>query len=185
MVSPAKNPRFLTRTPAVSGGGGDDHSVDPALGDADSERRRGGDRRDPNRVTPYRGVERRQGPRRSGELPQPVWQRPLALVAVIALGVAAGLALGGIERAKPTDPGPIAERRVDPELLAGVERLRDEAEALTPAGVALDERAHEQWLPRVAEIELALADPDTPPAIRAELDATLAALAHAGVLDSP
>jgi hypothetical protein len=76
----------------------------------------------------------------------------------------------------------VVERQVDPQQLAGVQALRDEAEALTPAGVGLDEQAHELWMPRVAKIELALADPDTPPAIRTELDATLAALERVGVL---
>lgn len=99
----------------------------------------------------------------------------------VALGIAAGLALGSVRR---TDPPAdvVAEIRVDPEQLAGVETMRDEAEALTPAGVALDERAHELWMPRVARIELALADPRTPAAIRTELDATLAALERVGVL---
>jgi len=99
----------------------------------------------------------------------------------VALGIAAGLALGSIRRAGPVAAQAV-EARVDPELLAGVQALRDEAEALTPASVALDERAHELWIPRVARIELALADPQTPAAIRTELDATLAALEQVGVL---
>jgi hypothetical protein len=77
----------------------------------------------------------------------------------------------------------VVEARVDPQLLASVQALRDQAEALTPATVALDERAHELWMPRVANIELALADPATPDALRTELDATLAALERVGVLE--
>lgn len=127
------------------------------------------------------GVERRHGPRRSGDLPRPLWRRPIAIGLAVALGVAAGLALGSL---RPSN-SPIVrtvEARVDPQLLASVQALRDEAEALTPAAVALDERAHERWMPRVAKIELALADPTTPEQLRSELNATLLALERVGVL---
>lgn len=62
--------------------------------------------------------------------------------------------------------------------------MRDEAEALTPAQVALDERAFEVWMPRIAVIEQTRDDPATPALVRAELDATVAALERAGVLDA-
>jgi hypothetical protein len=148
------------------------------------ERRRGADRRDPARVDPYTGAERRSGPRRSGDLARPIWHRSLAVGLAIALGIAAGLALGSLHtkdlQAEPSSPSMVAQ--VDPDQLAGVLEIRDEAEALTPAGVALDEQAHELWMPRVSKIELALADPETPESIRRELDATLTALERVGVL---
>lgn len=171
MGSKAKNPRF--RAPV---------SPDPEAGPPrPSERRRGADRRDPSPAEPYLGVERRQGPRRSGDLPRPLWRRPIALGLAIALGIAAGLALGSL-RSSELAIVHTAEAQVDPQLLAGVQAMRDEAEALTPAAVALDERAHELWMPRVAKIELALADPSTPDELRTELDATLSALERVGVL---
>ncbi len=153
------------------------------------ERRRAADRRDPSRAGEYTGVERRSGPRRSADLARPAWHRALALGVAVLLGIAAGLALGSLRSSEPASasaPAPAdgsAPTSASAEaLLAEAEALRDEAEALTPAGVALDERAHERWMPRVAGIELALADPATPAAIRAELDATLAALERVGVL---
>jgi hypothetical protein len=127
------------------------------------------------------GVERRRGPRRSGDLPRPLWSRPLAVGLAIALGVAAGLGIGSLRRTAPVATA-VVESRIDPELLAGVQALRDEAEALTPASVDLDEQARELWMPRVAKIELALADPQTPEQLRVELDATLIALEQVGVL---
>lgn len=146
-----------------------------------TERRRDSDRRDPTRVGVYAGIERRRGPRRTAELPRPLRSRPIALVLAIALGVATGLAIGSTHRSDPM-AAPRVEAQVDAELLVGVQALRDEAEALTPAGVALDEEAHERWMPRVAAIELALADPQIPTQIRTELDATLDALERVGVL---
>ncbi len=172
MADRAKNPRFRA-----------DHSSDRPAGAllGPAERRRGADRRDPNRRTSYAGVERRQGPRRSADLPRPVWHRPLGVALAIALGVATGLALGSARQtAAPSEPVELVA--VDPQQLSGVEAMHDEAEALTPAQVALDERAHELWMPRVAKIELALADPQTPEPIRSELAATLTALERVGVL---
>ena len=116
-------------------------------------------------------------------MPRPIWQHPVAIGLAMALGIAAGVSLSGA-REPPTavDADRVIEARVDPIQLAGVQTIRDEAEALTPANVAIDERAHELWMPRVAKIELALADPQTPTAIREELDATLSALERVGVL---
>jgi hypothetical protein len=166
----AKNPRFRAVT-----------RPDPEP--AEAERRRGADRRDPTREGVYVGVERRQGPRRSKDLPRPLRSRPLAVGLAIALGVATGLALGSIHRTAPiAATAPLAEARVDPELLAAVQAMRDEAESLTRAGVELDEQAHELWMPRVTKIELALADPQTPEAIRVELVAISTALERVGVL---
>ena len=170
MGSGAKNPRIRADAP-----------TDPDAGV--DERRREADRRDSARAGEYTGIERRSGPRRSGDLARPWWHRSLAVGLAITLGIVAGLALGSLRTVEPARPdAPIAEARVDPELLAGVLAVRDEAEALTPAGVALDERAHELWMPRVSQIELALADPTTPAAIRTQLDATLTALERVGVL---
>ena len=129
----------------------------------------------------YAGADRREGPRRTVDLPRPIWRRPIAVGLAIVLGIAAGLALDSVRRDPPPEDQ-AREVRTDPALLAGVQTLRDQAEALTPAGVALDERAHELWLPRVAKIELALADPKTPESVREQLDATLEALARVGVI---
>lgn len=115
------------------------------------------------------------------DLPRPLWRRPFAVGLAITLGVATGLALGSMRRSAPVAAQAV-EVRVDPELLAGVQAMRDEAEALTLARVGLDEQAHELWMPRVAKIELALADPRTPAELRTELDATLIALERVGVL---
>jgi hypothetical protein len=111
-----------------------------------------------------------------------MWRRPLGLVIAIGLGIAGGLALDSLQ-AKPEAPIAAApERELDPEALRRVEALRDEALALTAAEVALDERAHERWMPRVAKIDEALDDPATPDPIRTELLATIAALECVGVL---
>ncbi|KIG16190.1 hypothetical protein DB30_04802 [Enhygromyxa salina] len=108
----------------------------------------------------------------------------------IVLGIAAGLVFDSLSRQPRTE---VATRTahaapaatVDPEALAGVQALRDEAEALTRAQVELDETAHERWMPRVALIERALEDPDTPPLLRDELSATIDALECVGVLGGP
>lgn len=175
MARLAKNPRIrgvapTEREPDRSEGRG-----------CEDERRRGADRRNAARASPYAGPDRREGPRRSIDLPRPVWRRPIAVGLAIVLGVAAGLTLDLVRRPPPPNDQ-VRDARIDPELLAGVQTLRDQAEALTPAGVALDERAHELWMPRVAKIEIALADPKTPASVREHLDATLEALARVGVI---
>jgi hypothetical protein len=155
--------------------------TDQAVG---SDRRARRDRRDPRGTGHYEGPDRRRGPRREGDLPTPVWRRPLGLAIAIGLGIAGGLALDSLQ-ARPAD-APIAavrEAELDPEALRRVESLRDEARALTAAEVALDEHAHERWMPRVAKIEAALDDPATPDPIRTELLATIAALECVGVLE--
>jgi hypothetical protein len=154
--------------------------TDPMVG---SDRREKRDRRDPGRVGQWDGVDRRRGPRREGDLPTPVWRRPLGLALAIALGIASGLALDSLQAEPKAPVAAVRELELDPEALARVEALRDEARALTAAEVALDERAHERWMPRVAKIELALDDPATPEPIRTELLATIAALECVGVLE--
>lgn len=124
------------------------------------------------------------GPRRQAELPTPVWRQPLGLGLAIALGVAVGLIFNSWASPSAESSPASASASIDPEVLAAVEALHDEAAALTAAQVALDEQAHERWMPRVAKIEAALDDPATPEPIRRELVATIAALECVGVLDS-
>jgi hypothetical protein len=173
VASGAKNHRFHE-------GSAGDPVTDQAVG-ADRRARR--DRRDPVRPGHYEGADRRRGPRREGDLPTPVWRRPLGLALAIGLGIAGGLALDSLQARPETAIAAVREDRLDPEALRRVESLRDEAQALTVAEVALDEQAHERWMPRVAKIEEALDDPATPDPIRTELLATIAALECVGVLE--
>lgn len=176
MGSGAKNHRFHAQPETA-------RSPDAAAG---ADRRAGQDRRDPTRDGRYAGPERRRGPRRQAELPTPVWRQPLGLGLAIALGVAAGLIFNSwpSPSADSQPPSTPSSTSIDPEVLAAVEALHDEAAALTAAQVALDEQAHERWMPRVAKIEAALDDPATPEPIRRELVATITALECVGVLDS-
>jgi hypothetical protein len=171
--SGAKNHRFRE-------GSAGDPSAAPSVG---AERRAKRDRRDSSRSTGYAGTERRRGPRREGDLPTPVWRRPLGLTIAISLGIVAGVALDSLQAPPELPIAAVQESKPDPEVLARVQALRDEARALTVAEVALDERAHERWMPRVAKIEQALEDPATPEPIRVELLATIAALECVGVLE--
>ncbi|MFV8752420.1 hypothetical protein ACNOYE_17885 [Nannocystaceae bacterium ST9] len=180
MASPAKNPRNR-REPS-----------------APDNRRERVDRRDPARKAGYEGAERRQGPRRKAELRRPLWQQPFAVLGAAALGVFAALyidrvpglrsdpapvaAIAPSERPEAPVPSPPPEPTIDPEQLAAAQALRDEAERLTLAAVTLDEAAHERWLPRIARIEALRADPETPKALRVELDATVEALTSVGLL---
>jgi hypothetical protein len=176
VASGAKNHRFHE-------GSAGDPVTDQPVG-ADRRARR--DRRDPGRSGPttrYEGADRRRGPRREGDLPTPVWRRPLGLAIAIGLGIAGGLALDSLQARPETAIAAVREAEPDPEALRRVESLRDEAQALTVAEVALDEQAHERWMPRVAKIEEALDDPATPDPIRTELLATIAALECVGVLE--
>lgn len=59
--------------------------------------------------------------------------------------------------------------------------LRDAAQRLTPAGVALDEMARQYWTPLRAELDAAAMDPRTPGPVREELDAARAALERVGL----
>lgn len=116
------------------------------------------------------------------------------MLVVIGLGAGAGLALGAgsssssssrsSPRAARVEPVSAGQANVDAQILAEIRALRDEAEALTPAQVALDERAQELWMPRVASIERARDDPATPAILRRELDATISALECVGLLAS-
>jgi hypothetical protein len=160
------------------------------------DRRLRTERRDPERGSDYAGPERRQGPRRKADLRRPLWQQPISVLLAAGLGVLAAVNLDRlpgfepeppamIEPTKPAQQPPIAahtEIIIDPEQLAAAQAMRDEAERLTLAAVTLDERTHERWLPRIARIEAVRADPTTPQLVRAELDATVAALARVGLL---
>lgn len=159
--------------------------------DHDPDRRARRDRRDPSRCNDYAGLERRRGPRRRAELPEPTWRRVPGLLLAAALGVIAALSLERMTEPAPEPASavaassPASEPVVDPELLDRARALRDEAELLTLAEVTLDEQAHERWLPRLDAIEAARTDPRTPPAVREELDATVAALVRVGLLPVP
>lgn len=81
---------------------------------------------------------------------------------------------------------PMSRRSVTPEHLprftpAEAAALRDEAERLTPAAVALDERATQRWWLLRGELDAAAADMATPEAVRGDLQATQAALARLGL----
>lgn len=152
------------------------------------ERRRGGDRRDPGRLGPLPTTgERRRGPRRR-PLPRPWWSEAPAIAVAVVLGVVTavaaqpgparpGIGAGAWARAARTLPAEAAEGALEAARI-----LRDEAEALTPTAVALDEAELGRWLERAAAIEATLADPSTPASIRRELEAALAALVRLGIV---
>lgn len=200
MARGAKNHRFwqATVTDRSDGRSTGRPGARPA-GARGQDRRSARDRRDPSRDHLYDGVERRHGPRREGELPEPIWRRPLGLIAAASLGVLVAGGLGQLPvtaetpplaseaqaEAQPSaSPATAHVEPLDPLLLAEFQAMRDEAEALTPAEVTVDERAQERWMPRVARIEQARSDPNTPALIRSELDATIAALVEVGLLDA-
>jgi hypothetical protein len=151
------------------------------------------DRRDPSRAAEYRGPERRVGPRRQADLPQPLWQRPFSVSFAAGLGVLVALGFEPLlAGSNPPAPAPvelveqargvIVQLEVDPEQLAAARALRDEAERLTIAAVTTDELAHERWLARIAKLEALRGDASTPAELRIELDATAAALARVGLM---
>lgn len=157
------------------------------------DRRRDGPARPPN------GLERRSGERR--RLPRSRWQQWPSLLASAALGVVAAVLLQSIGGATPatrgdwvaalpdrvappisgpSDPGsvPAPLPRFSADEAAA---LRDEAERLTPAAVALDERAALRWWPLLGELAAAEADPVTPEPVRIDLHATREALERVGL----
>lgn len=79
-------------------------------------------------------------------------------------------------------PTTLRQVLVPAHTMARARALRDEAEALTPTQVLLDERARERWLPLAAELERTLEREAPPEPLRGELQATLAALERTGVL---
>jgi hypothetical protein len=135
------------------------------------------------------GPERRvnQGCRR---LPEPRWRRWPSIAAAGVLGVVTAVALQALQAGAAVEPSPAVVSivghgaPVTPRSalsLAEAEALRDEAAALTPAGVAIDERAQTIWQPRLGRLEAAAIDPRVAPEVRDELRATLQALADVGI----
>lgn len=154
------------------------------------ERRQGRrDRRDPSRPAIAPGPERRQNDGCRRRLPEPRWRRWPSIAVAAVLGVGTAFALQALQAdasgVMPTAlPGEVAAPAPPPGpaiSLAEAQALHDEAAALTPAGVTLDERAHAVWLPRLAALTAAAGDPGVAPAIRDELQATLQALARVGI----
>lgn len=152
-------------------------------------RSRDRDRRAPGPAAPHSGLERRQGQRR--QLPRSRWQQWPSLLAAAALGVAAAVLLQSFTGDTPPPvmaaaPTPVAPLPPGPQQLprftaADAASLRDEAEALTPAAVALDEHAGLRWRPLRGELAAALVDPVTPDPVRSDLHATVAALERLGL----
>ncbi len=110
----------------------------------------------------------------------------LTLAACLGLAAALGIqaARGSAAGASPVAPGIAAQiraERVDDAVLEPIVRLRDDAEALTPAEVLLDERARERWIPVMPELRRQAEDPGQPMLVRMELEATLVALERAGI----
>jgi hypothetical protein len=117
--------------------------------------------------------------RRSGDLPRNRW---IGLTLAGTLGVLSALAWQGFVRPEPGSiPATVRQVVVPAETMKRARALRDEAEALTPTEVLLDEHARERWLPLAAELERTLERERPVEPLRSELEATLAALQRAGV----
>jgi hypothetical protein len=154
------------------------------------ERRSGRqDRRAPGPAVAPSGGERRGGQRR--QLPRSRWQQWPSLLASAALGVVAAVLLQSFAADDPPQawaaslaarvPPPTAGPQQLPRFTAAeAAALRDEAEALTPAAVLLDERAGLRWRPLLGELAAAAVDPVTPASVRSDLHATCAALERLG-----
>jgi hypothetical protein len=117
--------------------------------------------------------------RRHNDLPNRRW--PGLLVSAF-LGATTALL---VQVQRHEQPPPVAAVKaaveVEPETRRRIEALRDEAEALTPMGAWIDERANERWLPLLPELERMADAPETPSTIRKDVDATLAALGEVGI----
>lgn len=122
------------------------------------------------------------GPRR--RLPRPLWRQWPSLLASAALGVVVAVCVRPAP-AEPQLPAPIPPTAAVmlelPFTRAEAAALRDEAERLTPAAVALDERAQQRWWPLRPDLEAAAADLRLPNDLRDELTATLDALGRVGL----
>lgn len=120
-----------------------------------------------------------------------MWRRWPSITLAAVLGVAAAVGLQAWQGGPVAVPVALAvearEVEVVEELpaprigLAEAQAWRDGACALTPAGVALDEQAHLEWLPRVATIVAAVGDPRVPTEVREELREALVALERVGL----
>lgn len=155
------------------------------------------DRRQPGpNLLPTSG-ERRLGDRR--QLPRSRWRQWPSLLASAALGVVVAVLLqsfGGTAEGAAQAPAPavlaalpvvdltvaIEAPPVRPSFsLAEAAALRDAAQRLTPAAVALDEVARLYWTPLRGELDAAAVDPRTPGPVREELDAARSALGRLGL----
>jgi hypothetical protein len=127
------------------------------------------------------GLERRVGPRR--QLPRPLWRQWPSLLISAALGVVVAVSVqpAPATPAPPPQPAPPTIAIQLPFTRAEAAALRDEADRLTPAAVALDERAQARWWPLRPELEAAAADIRLPGDLRDEVVATLAALDRNGL----
>lgn len=106
------------------------------------------------------------------------------------LGVVAAVGLQALQAAPVVVAEVPVAVRVEPAGspsigLVEAQALRDAACALTPAGVAHDEQAQAEWVPRLARLEAAADDPRTRPEVREELNEALAALARVGIRRAP
>lgn len=131
---------------------------------------------------PPGGVERRLGPRR--RLPRPLWRQWPSLLISAALGVVVAISVQPAPATPPPPPelAPPPTIRVElPFTRVEAAALHEEAQRLTPAAVALDERAQTRWWPLRPELEAAVADLRLPQDLRDELAATLAALERSGL----
>ncbi|MBK7826860.1 hypothetical protein [Nannocystis sp.] len=134
--------------------------------------------------------ERRSGQRR--QLPRSRWQQWPSLLASAVLGVVVAVLLQSIAADAPPQAwaaglvARVPQPSVGPQQLprftaAEAAALRDEAEALTPAAVVLDERAGLRWRPLLGELTAAAVDPATPESVRSDLHATCVALERLGL----
>lgn len=133
-------------------------------------------------MAPPTGLERRVGPRR--RLPRPLWRQWPSLIASAALGVIVAVFVQPAPAEPPPAPSAAPPATVLIELpfsRTEAAALRDEAERLTPAAVALDERAQQRWWPLRPDLEAAAADLRLPADLRDELAATLTALERVGL----
>ncbi len=122
---------------------------------------------------------RRTGGRRRSDLPKARWGGILAACgAGIVVAVVVQLWSAPVTVVVPS---PVRKVVVPTATLERAQALRDQAEALTPTQVMLDERAQERWLPLLGELEQLQRGPETPRAVQVEVEATLAALSRAGI----
>lgn len=165
------------------------------------------DRRGPGPAVPPTLGERRLGERR--QLPRSRWHQWPSLLASAALGVVAAALMQSapapVLAARPepaaelagviaangaangaanegasvgaSEPLPVHTRFSLREAAA----LRDAAQRLTPAAVALDEQARLYWTPLRGELDAAALDVRTPLAVREELGAARSALERLGL----
>ncbi len=143
------------------------------------------DRRQGGSASAPEGLERRSGERR--QLPRSRWQQWPSLLASAAFGVVVAVWMQSLPSpdearaaASPT-PARSVPMHVPRFTMAEAMQMRDEAERLTAAAVALDEHATQRWWPLRGALDAAAADPATAEDLRSELHATQAALTRLGL----